>query len=283
MHTSYVPPMQFDGDIATMTGDEHHHLRNVRRVRQGENIRMIDGKGTVYIAKVLDTATADATQAEILSAEFHNPRLPSLTLFQGVPKHDKMELILQKTTELGVTQIIPMHSERSLQKPSQQRCERWQRVVVSATKQCKRAWLPELSSPQQFETCLAQVKRFTRSLICCESVTEQHIKTVLRHGESAMTGPTIVPTIGLATERYLALREKREGQAPNSLDSPKPETISIFIGPEGGFAVEEVNAAIENGCIPVTLGQNILRTETAAIAAVAAVAYEFPDQTLNNR
>lgn len=279
MHTSYVPPTQFDGDVATITGDEHHHLRNVRRVRPGENIRLIDGKGTVYIAKVLDTATADATQAEILSAEFHTPRLPPLTLFQGVPKHDKMELILQKTTELGVTQIIPMHSERSLQKPSQQRCERWQRVVVSATKQCKRAWLPELSSPQKFETCLAQVKRFTRSLICCESVTEQHIKTVLRHGEGTMTGTTIGP----ATERYLALREKREEQAPNSLDSPKPESIAIFVGPEGGFAVEEVNAAIENGCIPVTLGQNILRTETAAIAAVAAVAYEFSDQTLNNR
>lgn len=275
MHTSYVPPTQFDGDIVTITGDEHHHLRNVRRVRPGENIRLINGKGTVYIAKVLDTATADVTQAEILSAEFRTPRLPSLTLFQGVPKHDKMELILQKTTELGVTQIIPMHSERSLQKPSQQRCERWQRVVVSATKQCKRAWLPELSSPQQFETCLAQVKRFTRSLICCESVTEQHIKTVLRHGQGTMTCAT--------TERYLALREKREGQAPNSLDSPKPESISIFIGPEGGFAVEEVNAAIENGCIPVTLGQNILRTETAAIAAVAAVAYELSDQTLNNR
>ena len=275
MHTSYVPPTQFDGDIATITSDEHHHLRNVRRVRPGENIRLLDGKGTVYIARVLDTTTADATQAEILSAEFHTPRLPSLTLFQGVPKHDKMELILQKTTELGVTQIIPMHSERSLQKPSQQRCERWQRVVVSATKQCKRAWLPELSSPQQFETCLAQVKRFTRSLICCESVTEQHIKTVLRHGQGTMTCAT--------TERYLAPREKREGQAQNSLDAPRTESISIFIGPEGGFAVEEVNAAIENGCIPVTLGQNILRTETAAIAAVAAVAYEFSDQTLNNR
>ena len=263
MHTSYVPPTQFDGDIAMITGDEHHHLRNVRRVQLGENIRLIDGKGTVYIAKVLDTAMPDATQAEILSAEFHTPRLPSLTLFQGVPKHDKMELILQKTTELGVTQIIPMHSERSLQNPSQQRCERWQRVVVSATKQCKRAWLPELSNPQQFEACLAQVKRFTRSLICCESVTEQHIKTVLRNGEGAMT------------ERYFAPREKCEGQASNSLDAPKPESIAIFVGPEGGFAVDEVNAAIENGCIPVTLGQNILRTETAAIAAVAAVAYEY--------
>ena len=249
MHTSYVPPTQFDGDIATITGDEHHHLRNVRRIRTGENIRLIDGKGTVSIAKVLDTEIADATQAEVLSCEFHAPRLPSLTLFQGVPKHDKMEFILQKTTELGVTQIIPMHSERSLQKPSQQRCERWQRVIVSATKQCKRAWLPELSSPQKFEACLAQVERFTLSLICCESVRERHIKTVLRH----------------------------------RLAPPEPESIAIFIGPEGGFSAEEVNAAIENGCMPVTLGENILRTETAAIAAVSVVAYEFSNQTLNNR
>lgn len=253
MHTSYVPPTQVDEDIATLTGDEHHHLRNVRRIRTGENIRLIDGKGTVSIAKVLDTEITDATQAEILSREFHAPRLPSLTLFQAMPKHDKMELILQKTTELGVTQIVPMHTERSSQKPSQNRCERWHRVIISATKQCGRAWLPELSPPQKFEACLAQVKQFALSLLCCENETERHIKTVLRHHEG----------------QALALRENREGQGQGAA------SIAIFIGPEGGFSAEEVNAAIEKGCLPVTLGQNILRTETAAIAAIAVVAYEY--------
>lgn len=253
MHTSYVPPTQVEEDIATVTGDEHHHLRNVRRIRTGENIRLIDGKGTVSIAKVLDTDIADATQAQILSYEFHAPRLPSLTLFQGVPKHDKMELILQKTTELGITRIVPMHSERSLQKPSQNRCERWQRVIISATKQCGRAWLPALSPPQKFEACLAQVKQFALSLLCCENERERHIKTVLRHHEG----------------QALALRANREGQGQGVA------SIAIFIGPEGGFSAEEVNAAIENGCIPVTLGPNILRTETAAIASVAVVAYEY--------
>lgn len=240
--TFYVPPAQFDGDIATLTADEHHHLRNVLRIRTGETIRLMNGEGTSYLARVLDTKMEGATQAQILSAEFHAPRLPSLTLFQGVPKHDKMELILQKTTELGVTRIVPMHAERSLQKPSQNRCERWQRVIISATKQCGRAWLPELSPPQKFEACLAQVKQFALSLLCCENERERHIKTVLRH---------------------------HEGQGQDAA------SIAIFIGPEGGFSAEEVNAAAENGCIPVTLGPNILRTETAAIASVAVVYYQM--------
>ncbi len=253
MHTFYAAPSQFEGDIATITGHEHHHLRNVLRVRPGENISLIDGEGTVYIATVLDTEMAVATQAEVLSHAFHAPISPSLTLFQGMPKHDKMELILQKTTELGVTQVVPMHSQRSLQKPSQKRCERWQRVVVSATKQCRRAWLPELSRAQEFEECLTQIEKFALCLICSENEQERHIKTVLRHRAG----------------QAIALREKWEGQAPPA------EAIAIFIGPEGGFSTEEVNAAREKGCIPVTLGRHILRTETAAIACVAVVVYEY--------
>ena len=243
MHTFYIPPPQILTDTATITGSEQHHLRNVLRLTSGATIRIIDGQGNVYIAKVLDTSTnRGSSEARILSHEFHPSRSPSLTLFQGLPKNDKTELILQKTTEIGVTQIVPIHSEHALQKPSQNRYERWHRVVISATKQCERAWLPELCEPQTFEVSLAQLKEFSLRLILNPHIEQepkaQHIKAVLR-------------------------------------EVSQPTSIALFVGPEGGFSDREITAAIESECVPVTLGTNILRTETAAIVAVAIAAYEY--------
>ena len=244
MHTFYVPSSQIQTDIATITGSEHHHLRNVLRTTPGETIRIIDGQGKVYTAEVLGTDTNQPlSQARILIHEFHPKGLCSLTLFQGLPKNDKMELILQKTTELGIARVVPMRSKYALQKPSQNRYERWHRVVISATKQCQRPWLPELCTPQTFEASLVQLEKFSLRLLLIspnhggESQT-QHIKTVLR----TVSDPT---------------------------------AIALFVGPEGGFSDQEVTAAIESGCVPVTLGANILRTETAAIVAVAVAAYEY--------
>ena len=248
MHTFYVPPSQIDADIATITGSEHHHLRNVLRTTPGETIRIIDGRGNVCTAEILDTPTnRSSSAARISTREFHAMPSPTLTLFQGLPKNDKMELILQKTTELGVTRIVPLHSEHALQKPSQNRYERWHRVLISATKQCKRAWLPELRNAQQFKDALTQLEKFSLRLLLSPDLEQvsiprhreiQHIKTVLR-------------------------------------ETPHATDIALFVGPEGGFSDQEIAAAIQSGCIPVTLGTNILRTETAAIVAVAAAAYEY--------
>lgn len=243
MHTLYVPPPQIRTDIATITGSEQHHLRNVLRITPGEIIRIIDGQGNIYTAEVLNTDTnRPSSETRILTHEFHAQVPPSLTLFQGLPKNDKMALILQKTAELGITQIVPMYSAHALQKPSQNRYERWHRIVISATKQCKRAWLPELYHPQTFETSLTQLEKFSLRLILNPQIEgesqTQHIKTVL----SAVS---------------------------------QPISVAFFVGPEGGFSDQEVTLAIESGCVPVTLGTNILRTETAAITAVAIAAYEY--------
>ena len=243
MHTFYVPPPQIHTDTATITGSEQHHLRNVLRLTPGATIRMIDGQGNVYTAEVLDIGTnRKPSEARILTHEFHANRLPALTLFQGLPKNDKMALILQKATEIGVTQIVPIYAAHALQKPSQNRYERWHRVVISATKQCQRAWLPEVRSPETFEASLTQLDKFALRLILNPHLTQesrpQHIKTVLRKVS-------------------------------------QPTAIALFVGPEGGFSDREVTAAIQSGCVPVTLGTNILRTETAAIVAVAAIAYEY--------
>ena len=243
MHTFYVPASQICNNTATITGSEHHHLRNVLRTKSGEIVRIIDGKGNVYTAQILETHSDQfSSEAQILSHEFHADVSPQLTLFQGLPKNDKMELILQKTTELGIAQIVPLHSEYALQKPSQNRYERWHRVLIAATKQSERAWLPELFDAQAFETALTQLDKFSLCLFLSphrdHGLHIRHIKAVLR-------------------------------------EAPRPDTIAFFVGPEGGFSDQEIPSAIESGCIPVTLGRNILRTETAAIVAVAVAAYEF--------
>ena len=237
MHTFYVPPTQIHTDTATITDSEQHHLRNVLRLTPGATIRIIDGQGNVYTAQL-----QPSSEARILTHEFHAQVPPSLTLFQGLPKNDKMALILQKTTELGITQVVPIHSAHALQKPSQNRYERWHRVVISATKQCQRAWIPELHQPLTFEASLTQLEKFSLRLILNpqtehESQT-QHIKAALQQ-------------------------------------IAQPTAIALFVGPEGGFSQQETAAASESGCTPVTLGTNILRTETAAIAAVAVTAYEY--------
>lgn len=243
MHTFYISPSQISNNIATITGSEHHHLRNVLRTKPGETVRIIDGKGNVYTAQILETDDAPiSSEARILSHEFHAIVSPKLTLFQGLPKSDKMELILQKTTELGVTQIVPLHSEYALQKPSQNRYERWHRVLISATKQSERAWLPELCNAQEFNAGLAQLDKFSLCLLLSPHRDEeshvQHIQRVLR-------------------------------------EESRPDSVALFVGPEGGFSDQEVTSAIESGCTLATLGRNILRTETAAIVAVAVAAYEY--------
>lgn len=237
MHTFFVPSTQISGDIAKITDGEQHHLRNVLRLKLDDTIRIIDGKGSIFNAKVCDIEV-ESTAAQIISREFFERGTPTLTLYQALPKYDKMEMILQKTTELGVTQIVPMSTERSLQKPSENRCERWLRVVISATKQCKRAWLPELCKVQKFGDCLNILQTYALSLILWENEKQQHIKTVLRA-------------------------------------APKAESIALLVGPEGGFTDTEVNTAIEMGCIPVKVGSNTLRTETAAIAGITIAAYEY--------
>lgn len=243
MHTFYVFPSQISNNIAIVTGSEHHHLHNVLRTRPGETVRIIDGVGNVYTAQILETHdTRISSEAQILSHKFHPSVPPEITLFQGLPKNDKMALILQKTTELGITRIVPLHSEYALQKPSQNRYARWHRVLISAMKQSERAWLPELCQGQAFEAALAQLDRFSLCLLLGPHRNQgsqvQHIQTVLR-------------------------------------ETPPPASIALFVGPEGGFSDQEVTSAVESGCTPVTLGRNILRTETAAIVAVAIAAYEY--------
>ena len=239
MHSCYVPSAQISKDTVRISESERHHLLNVLRLKADDRVEVFDGEGHRYIASLCDTRTAPL-QAKILQHQFHPHTPPYITLFQALPKFDKMDLIVQKTTEIGVNEIAPMICQRSIPKSvvQQKRTVRWQRIANEAAKQCRRPHFVHVMAPQRLEECLGGVNHLDLLILLWEGEKQQGLKEILRnHGEA--------------------------------------KSVGLFVGPEGGFTDEEVGVALQNGCLPATLGENILRTETAAIVSVASVMYEL--------
>ena len=239
MHSCYVPPVQISQDTLHISESERHHLLNVLRLKADDQVEVLDGEGNRYIASLCDTRTSPL-QAKILQHQFHPHTPPYITLFQGLPKFDKMDLIVQKTTEIGVNEIAPMICQRSIPKSvmERKRTVRWQRIANEAAKQCKRPHFAHLFAPQGLEECLGRVNYLDLLILLWEGERRQGLKEILRnHGEA--------------------------------------KSVGLFVGPEGGFTDEEVELAVQSGCLPATFGDNILRTETAAIVGVASVMYEL--------
>lgn len=241
MHSCYVPPSEISEDTVRINESERHHLLNVLRLRADDRVEVFDGAGNRYIASLCDTRTSPL-QAKILQHQFHPYTPPYITLFQALPKFDKMDLIVQKTTEIGVSEIAPMICQRSIPKSvvPEKRTVRWQRIANEAAKQCKRPHFAHIFAPQGLEECLAGVNlnHLDLLILLWEAEKRNGIKKILRnHGDA--------------------------------------KSVGLFVGPEGGFTNEEVELALQNGCLPATLGDNTLRTETAAIVSVASVMYEL--------
>ena len=239
MHSCYVPPPQISEDTLHISESERHHLLNVLRLKADDQVEVFDGVGNRYVVSLCDTRTFPL-QAKILQHQFHPRTPPYITLFQGLPKFDKMDLIVQKTTEIGVNEIMPMICQRSIPKSvvQEKRTVRWQRIANEAAKQCKRPHFVHVLAPQGLEECLGRVDHLDLLILLWEGEKRQGLKEILRnHGEA--------------------------------------KSVGLFVGPEGGFTDEEVELAVQNGCVPATFGDNILRTETAAIVGVASVMYEF--------
>ena len=239
MHSCYVPPPQISEDTIHISESERHHLLNVLRLKADDQVEVFDGVGNRYVASLCDTRTSPL-QAKILQHQFHPHTPPYITLFQGLPKFDKMDLIVQKTTEVGVNEIAPMICQRSRPKSvvQEKRTVRWQRIANEAAKQCKRPHFVHVLAPQGLEECLGRVDHLDLLILLWEGEKRQGLKKILRnHGEA--------------------------------------QSVGLFVGPEGGFTSEEVEWAVQNGCVSATFGDNILRTETAAIVGVASVMYEL--------
>jgi len=225
-------------NLITITGTEAHHLRNVLRLKPGARIICCDGLGVEFDAQ-LEKIDAHAATALILDRRVGSIDPCRVTMGQGVLTAQKMDLVVQKGTELGITTIVPFLSRHcTVREPAAAKAQRWQRIAREACKQCRRAREPEILPPQTWNECLSQANKHDLSVI---------------FWEKAQGG---------------SLHELRDLIGQN-----RPTSLLFLIGPEGGFAGEEIERAREKGFTCIGLGKRILRAETASLAAATLVQY----------
>lgn len=242
MYHFFVAPEAIRGNTAEITGEDVNHIKNVLRMKPGEEITVNDGSFD-YLCRI-EELQKELVSACIIEKKSCESELPAaIYLFQGLPKADKLETIIQKCTELGVSEIIPVAMKRCIAKlepkKEEAKLKRWQLIAQSAAKQSGRGVIPKISTVLSYEAALHRASQMNHILIPYEKARNME-----------------------ATRE--ALRMIKPG-----------EEAAIFIGPEGGFEESEIALAEEKGAKAITLGRRILRTETAGMTALAMLAYEL--------
>ena len=230
-------PPSAPGDVIELPREEAQHAVKVLRLRPGDAVELIDGEGRVYAAEIA-RAEREGAAVSVREALPGRESPVRLTLYMGLPKAEKLELIAQKLTELGAAAVVPVVMARSVARPDKKdgdkRRERLERIALEATKQCGRGRVPEMAAPLNWKDALSRMAAHELMLIPWEEA------------------------------RGVRLCDVRTAQ-------PKAHDIALLIGPEGGITPEEAHEAEAQGAKLVTLGPRILRAETAAIASAAAV------------
>ena len=256
MSRFYVPPECVAGGKIMIRGGELHHARDVMRLAAGDAIVVFDGTGKEYhgIIQKIDKGQMTVTIKKTAERKSEGCRL---ILIQALPRSDKMDLIVEKATELGVERIIPVTTERTVARPDTKKenlkVERWRKIALIAAKQCGRTTIPEVMPITGFEDSLKALNDSEIKIIPCLYDDTKALKEVLRG------------------QRGKVLSEAK-GKV---LSEAKGKSAVIFIGPEGDFTKKEVEAAKAIGAIPVSFGREILRSETAAICALSILNYEL--------
>lgn len=240
MHRFYTPQLKSDsGKIDIHDQSEVHHIRDVLRLKKGAQIELINGAGCVALGTITDLQSV-AVKIQVENIYVEEPRLPRLTLACAIPKKGKFENIIEKTTELGVDEIIPLQThnsdvvikaDKALHKQT-----RYQLVATNAAKQSHRSTIPQIHKPMLFREALTQ---------------------------SLQAGTVLIPSL---TGNCRPISDVISEVLPVT-------QATIFIGPEGDFSVEEYELAHSNGCLAVTLGPTVLKVETAAITSVAILQF----------
>ena len=235
MYNFFVDPCARMGGSFRISGKDHNHICNVLRMQIGDTF-LVSCEGISSLCR-LDCIEEDAVVAEIVEEDYRNTELPvRFYLFQGLPKGDKLELIIQKTVELGVAGIIPVEMSRCVmkldEKKKKARRERWQSIAESAAKQSKRNVIPEVSEVMTYKQAMGKAAEMDLFLVPYENergmVATREALSRIQHGMS----------------------------------------VGILVGPEGGFDEKEVELARQAGAVVISLGSRILRAETAAVTAV---------------
>ncbi len=246
MHRFYLPPEQCQQSSLVLIGREAHHARHVVRVRRGERVEVVDGVGHEFLCVVREYA-GDGLRLAVIEKRLQPPMPGQVTLLQAVPKGKGMEAIIQKATELGAFRIVPLLTERVVAQfdgqEAARKTEKWRLVASEAIKQCGSAWLPIVEPPVTPADFLARKEVFELPLIAS-----------LESGSRP------------ARDYFLAFRATR---------GRMPQSVCVWVGPEGDFTPAETQAIKSQSVLPITLGRLILRTETAAIYCLSVVNYEL--------
>ena len=239
MHRCFVEEKFNIGDIVCITGDEAVHVVRVLRLNPGDELELFNGSG--YVAEaVIDNVSKQSASVKIKNI-FESEAEPKikLVLFQGIAKEAKMDFIIQKATELGIAEIVPVETEFSVVKikDSAKKTQRWQKIAFEAAKQCKRATVPEVKEPVNFKKALELLKQ---NEVC-----------------------------------FAPYECAKDGSLRELVCNKNVKSVGYIIGPEGGFSKTEAELMQEKDIPLVTLGKRILRTETAAISTLSILMFCF--------
>ena len=243
MYQFFVEDTQVGKDTVTIEGNDVNHIKNVLRMKRGERVRISSTSGKNYFGRIAEFS-GETVLVALAEECAPDTELPSrIYLFQGLPKSDKMELIIQKAVELGVYEIIPVAMKNCVvkldEKKAAAKTARWQEIAKSAAKQSKRSIIPKVEHPVSYQEALA-------------AVAELDVVLVPYENERGMA----------------ATREVMEAIVPG-------QSVGIFIGPEGGFSDGEIELAREHDMRLISLGGRILRTETAGLATLSVLMYHL--------
>lgn len=250
MYRFFVDRNQISDKIITISGDDFNHIKNVLRMKAGEEISiMVPGDDSEYRCEIASYEDEEVI-CNLLFVKESDVELPcEITLYQALPKQDKMELIIQKAVELGATKIVPVATKRAVVKldgaREDKKISRWNMIAQAAAKQSKRAVIPEVTKIMNLREAISD---------CCDNEVK------------------LIPY-----ELADASSMNHTRQVIASIESGCK--VAIFIGPEGGFAEEEVQMCMDADIEPITLGHRILRTETAGLVVLAWLVLQLDDRS----
>lgn len=252
-----IQPEHINDGTAVISGSEAKHMLNVLRLRTGDRFTAFDGTGLEYELELVSSKDNTAYGKILKKYDPKTEPRVKVILYQGFPKSDKMDLIVQKTVELGIYEIVPVITQFSVPKirvkDTVGKLERWNRISVEASKQCGRVVVPRVTEPVDYETALNHWDDMAKA---CPAGTSMMV--FCYEGETKK-----------------CLKELFKCYNINCVS-----LIGVFIGPEGGFSPDEIRLAGDRGISPVSLGRRTLRTETAAIAVLSVIMHEMSEMHL---
>ena len=239
MYNFFVERDQFYNHTVDIKNENFNHIKNVLRMKiDDELIVSCKETGNSFLCTISEIGDNKIVCKIIEERESTEPKV-EVTLFQGIPKSDKMELIIQKTVEVGINKIYPVEMKFCIGKiKDNKKITRWQTISEAAAKQSKRNIIPTIENPISFKEMAEVLKEYDLALVAYENEEKTNIKEVLQQ-------------------------------------NPDAKKIAIIIGPEGGISKEEVESLVSNGSKEVSLGKRILRTETASISMLSMIMYQY--------